>query len=64
MLISTVLLSAVTNADAPDIVYETVSATATVGLTIRYIKKSDLIVERCNKKAILCFYVHNGEINN
>lgn len=33
MFISTVLLSAVTNADALDIVYETVSATATVGLT-------------------------------
>lgn len=33
MFISTVLLAAVTNADALDIVYETVSATATVGLT-------------------------------
>lgn len=33
MFVSTVLLSAVTNADALDIVYETVSATATVGLT-------------------------------
>ncbi len=33
MFSSTVLLSAVTNADAMDIVYETVSATATVGLT-------------------------------
>ena len=33
MFISTVLLSAVTNASALDIVYETVSATATVGLT-------------------------------
>ncbi len=33
MFISTVLLSAVTNANALDIVYETVSATATVGLT-------------------------------
>lgn len=33
MFISTVLLSAVTNASAIDIVYETVSATATVGLT-------------------------------
>lgn len=33
MLASTVLLSAVTDADALDIVYETVSATATVGLT-------------------------------
>lgn len=33
MFTSTVLLSAVTNADALDIVYETVSATATVGLT-------------------------------
>lgn len=33
MFISTVLLSAVTNADILDIVYETVSATATVGLT-------------------------------
>lgn len=33
MFISTVLLSTVTNADALDIVYETVSATATVGLT-------------------------------
>jgi trk system potassium uptake protein TrkH len=33
MFTSTVLLSAVTNANALDIVYETVSATATVGLT-------------------------------
>ena len=33
MFISTLLLSAVTNADALDIFYETVSATATVGLT-------------------------------
>lgn len=33
MFVSTLLLSAVTNADALDIVYETVSATATVGLT-------------------------------
>lgn len=33
MFTSTVLLSAVTDADALDIVYETVSATATVGLT-------------------------------
>lgn len=33
MFVSTVLLSAVTNAPALDIVYETVSATATVGLT-------------------------------
>ena len=31
--LSTILLSAVTNADVIDIVYETVSATATVGLT-------------------------------
>lgn len=31
--VSTILLSAATNADALDIVYETVSATATVGLT-------------------------------
>lgn len=33
MYIATILLSAVTNADALDIAYETVSATATVGLT-------------------------------
>lgn len=33
MFVSTVLLATVTNADALDIVYETVSATATVGLT-------------------------------
>lgn len=33
MFVSTILLSAVTNADALDILYETVSATATVGLT-------------------------------
>ena len=33
LFISTVLLSAVTNADMLDILYETVSATATVGLT-------------------------------
>lgn len=33
MFVSTVLLSVVTNGDALDIVYETVSATATVGLT-------------------------------
>ena len=33
MFVSTILLSVVTNADALDIVYETVSATATVGLT-------------------------------
>ena len=33
MFTSTILLSAVTDADALDIVYETVSATATVGLT-------------------------------
>ncbi len=33
MFTSTVLLSAVTNADALDVMYETVSATATVGLT-------------------------------
>ena len=33
MLVSTVALSAVTDADALDILYETVSATATVGLT-------------------------------
>lgn len=33
MFVSTVLLSAVTKADALDIIYETVSATATVGLT-------------------------------
>ena len=33
MFVSTVLLAAVTNASALDIVYETVSATATVGLT-------------------------------
>lgn len=33
MFVSTILLSAVTNADALDIAYETVSATATVGLT-------------------------------
>ena len=33
MFLSTLFLSAVTNADALDIAYETVSATATVGLT-------------------------------
>ena len=33
MFLSTILLSAVTDANALDIVYETVSATATVGLT-------------------------------
>ena len=33
MLASTILLSAVSNADALDILFETVSATATVGLT-------------------------------
>jgi trk system potassium uptake protein TrkH len=33
MSLSTILLSAVTNANALDIAYETVSATATVGLT-------------------------------
>lgn len=33
LFVSTVLLSAVTNADALDVLYETVSATATVGLT-------------------------------
>ncbi len=33
MIISTILLTAVTNADFSDIIYETVSATATVGLT-------------------------------
>ena len=33
MFISTILLSAVTEADIIDIAYETVSATATVGLT-------------------------------
>lgn len=33
MFISTILLSAVSNADALDVLYETVSATATVGLT-------------------------------
>ena len=33
LLVSTLLLSAVTSADAMDIFYETVSATATVGLT-------------------------------
>jgi len=33
MFTSTILLSAVTDANALDIVYETVSATATVGLT-------------------------------
>ena len=33
MFISTILLSVVTDADALDILYETVSATATVGLT-------------------------------
>ncbi len=33
MFVSTILLSAVTSADALDILYETVSATATVGLT-------------------------------
>lgn len=33
LFVSTVLLSAVTKADALDVVYETVSATATVGLT-------------------------------
>ena len=33
MFVSTILLSAVTNANALDIMYETVSATATVGLT-------------------------------
>ena len=33
MFVSTILLSAVTNADALDVLYETVSATATVGLT-------------------------------
>ena len=33
LFVSTVLLAAVTDADALDIVYETVSATATVGLT-------------------------------
>ena len=33
MFISTVLLAAVTDADALDLIYETVSATATVGLT-------------------------------
>ena len=33
LFISTLLLSAVTDADALDILYETVSATATVGLT-------------------------------
>ena len=33
MFISTILLSAVTDADIIDIAYETVSATATVGLT-------------------------------
>ena len=33
MLLSTIALSAVTTADALDVFYETVSATATVGLT-------------------------------
>ena len=33
MFISTILLSSVTDADVIDIAYETVSATATVGLT-------------------------------
>lgn len=33
MFASTILLSAVTNADALDVLYETISATATVGLT-------------------------------
>lgn len=33
MFLSTILLSAVTNADALDVLFETVSATATVGLT-------------------------------
>jgi len=33
MLLSTILLSAVSNADFLDVIYETVSATATVGLT-------------------------------
>ena len=33
MFISTILLSAVSNADALDVLFETVSATATVGLT-------------------------------
>jgi len=33
MFVSTILLSAVTHADALDVLYETVSATATVGLT-------------------------------
>jgi len=43
MIVSTILLSVVSNADFLDIVYETVSATATVGLTRNFTSSLNLV---------------------
>ena len=57
MFISTLLLSAVTNADALDVIYETVSATATVGLT------RDLTAKlNCAGKLIIIVTMYLGRV--
>lgn len=56
-LISTVLLAAVTNAAALDILYETVSATATVGLTRNLTSSLDLW-----GKLIIIFTMYFGRV--
>ncbi len=57
MAVSTILLSAVTDADALDILYETVSATATVGLTRNLTSSLDAI-----GKIIIIFTMYLGRV--
>jgi trk system potassium uptake protein TrkH len=57
MFISTVLLSAVTDAGMLDIIYETVSATATVGLTRNLTGSLDSI-----GKAIIIVTMYLGRV--
>ncbi len=57
MFISTVLLSTVTNAGALDVMYETVSATATVGLTRNLTSSLDTI-----GKLIITFTMYLGRV--
>ena len=57
MAVSTILLSAVTDADALDILYETVSATATVGLTRNLTSSLEAI-----GKIIIIFTMYLGRV--
>ncbi|MBR6509528.1 MAG: potassium transporter KtrB [Clostridia bacterium] len=57
MFVSTILLSAVTNASALDVLYETVSATATVGLTRNLTASLDNI-----GKLIIIFTMYLGRV--